>query len=153
MLDSPYSGGMSFETVSRRIPAPAQALFDIVADPAMHPVTDGSGSVRRAAPGNPERLGPGATFGMGMRIGASYRTKSRVTEFDDGHRIAWQVGSGGAIWRYTFESDGDDTIVTEQWDVRHMPIRGLIVAAGFGRRARRGMSATLHRLQELTTQR
>ena len=34
-------------SASRLIGAPAQQLFDLVADPTMHPVIDGSGSVRR----------------------------------------------------------------------------------------------------------
>jgi len=32
------------------IAAEPQTLFDIIADPAMHPVIDGSGSVRAARP-------------------------------------------------------------------------------------------------------
>ena len=38
---------------SRVIDAPAQQLFDIVADPAMHARIDGSGSVRALRSGGP----------------------------------------------------------------------------------------------------
>lgn len=40
-------------TVERTIPADAAAIFDVLADPAQHPVIDGSGSVRDARPDNP----------------------------------------------------------------------------------------------------
>jgi uncharacterized protein YndB with AHSA1/START domain len=48
-------------SVERVVAAPRQAVFDVLADPAMHPVIDGSGTVKRAR-GNPERLGPGSRF-------------------------------------------------------------------------------------------
>lgn len=62
---------MSRHVVSetRVIAAPRQRLFDLVADPAMHPHIDGSGTVRAPTAEAPERLGPGVRFGMGMRMG------------------------------------------------------------------------------------
>jgi len=53
-------------TVERVIPAPAQQIFDLLADPAMHPVMDGSGTVQKSNPENPNRLSLGAKFGMNM---------------------------------------------------------------------------------------
>ncbi|MEO7126115.1 MAG: SRPBCC family protein [Nakamurella sp.] len=140
-------------SVTRQIDAPPQALFDIVADPAMHLVIDGSGTVRGQRTGNPQRLSAGARFSMSMQVGAKYRTVSHVIEFAEGKQIAWQVGGNGAIWRYLFEANGtvgatgDGTLVTEQWDVRTAPVRWLLAATGFAGRSRRGMTATLQRLE------
>ena len=54
---------------SRTVPADARRLFDIVADPAMHPVMDGSGSVRAARAGAPDRLAQGSKFSVDMHLG------------------------------------------------------------------------------------
>lgn len=130
----------------RFIPVDAQTLFDIVADPAQHPVLDGSGSVRQSDPGNPSRLFRGARFSMGMKIGASYQMANEVTEFEEGVRIGWQPASGHT-WRYIFHPVQAGTVVTEEWDARHGRVRLLPVLAGFRSRNRRGIRATLQRLE------
>jgi hypothetical protein len=86
----------------RIIAAEPQTLFDIIADPAMHPVIDGSGSVVAVRPGNPPRLSKGATFSMDMKIGATYKIRNAVVEFDEGRRIAWRHFYGH-VWRYLFD--------------------------------------------------
>jgi len=50
-------------SVERVIAAPADRIFDLLADPARHHDIDGSGSVRDAKDG-PARLELGAKFGM-----------------------------------------------------------------------------------------
>ncbi len=85
-------------TESRVIAAPREVLFDLVADPAMHPRSDGSGTVRAQAAGGPSRLGPGVRFGMSMRMGLPYRISNRVVEFEEGSRVAWMHLSR-AVWR------------------------------------------------------
>lgn len=135
-------------TVERTIPASAQELFDILADPAQHPVIDGSGSVRGALPRNPPRLSLGAEFGMDMKLGARYRITNRVIEFEEGHRIAWRHFNGH-IWRYVFDQTDDATGVSEQWDASHVWNRFFLALVGFPRRNRRGMEATLARLQKI----
>lgn len=134
-------------TESRVIAAEPQRLFDIVADPAMHPVIDGSGSVREAREGNPPRLSAGAKFGMDMKLGAPYKITNKVVEFDEGHTIAWRHFNGH-VWRYTFEPVEGGTKVTEQWDARPAKNRIGLVLLGFPQRNRRGMRATLKRLDE-----
>ncbi|MBN9619927.1 MAG: SRPBCC family protein, partial [Actinobacteria bacterium] len=99
-------------TESRVIAAEPQRLFDIVADPAMHPVIDGSGSVRALRSGGPERLALGSTFGMDMKLGAAYKITNTVVEFEEGRRIAWRHFNGH-IWRYVFEPVDGGTRVTE----------------------------------------
>jgi hypothetical protein len=133
---------------SRVIAAPAQVLFDIVADPAQHPVIDGSGSVQGLREGAPERLSLGATFGMDMKLGAPYKILNRVVEFEDGRRIAWRHFNGH-VWRYLFEPVDGGTEVTEQWDARTAKNRLGLRLLGFPARNRRGILATLERLEQV----
>lgn len=137
-------------TERRLIAADAGRLFDLVADPALHPVIDGSGSVRESGRGNPVRLSLGATFSMRMRLGASYRIRNTVVEFEEGRRIAWRHFNGH-VWRYLFEPAEGGTIVTEQWDPTRAHRRIALRLLGFPQRNRRGMRATLARLAELAT--
>jgi Polyketide cyclase / dehydrase and lipid transport len=134
----------------RVIAAERQRIFDIVADPAMHPVMDGSGSVRAIRPGGPQRLALDAKFGMDMKLGAPYKIVNTVVEFDEGHRIAWRHFNGH-IWRYTFEPVDGGTLVTEQWDARRTKNRILLRLMGFPARNRRGIQNTLQQLDELAT--
>lgn len=134
---------------SLTIPADAQTLFDIVADPSMHPVIDGSGSVQAARTGAPKRLELGSKFSMDMKLGASYKIENTVLEFEEGRKIAWRHFNGH-IWRYTFEPAADgSTKVTEQWDARRVWNRILLRLSGFPARNRAGIKATLIRLGEV----
>jgi polyketide cyclase/dehydrase/lipid transport protein len=135
---------------TRTIAADAQRLFDIVADPAMHPVIDGSGSVETAHPDNPARLSLGATFGMDMKLGAPYKITNTVVEFEEGRRLGWRHFNGH-VWRYTFEPVDGGTRVTEQWDARRVWNRIALRLSGFPNRNRDGIIATLARLEEVAT--
>lgn len=135
-------------TVSRVIAADRQTLFDIIADPAQHPVIDGSGSVRALRTGAPERLSLDATFSMDMRMGTNYRIVNRVIEFVEPEVIGWRHFNGH-IWRYRFTEVAGGTEVTEQWDARTAKHRLWLVLMGFPRRNRAGMTATLERLDRL----
>lgn len=139
-------------TVERKIAADAAAIFEVLADPALHPVIDGSGSVRETNPANPERLSRGAEFGMAMRIGAPYQITNKVVEFDEGRLIAWRH-FGGHRWRYELTPVDGGTLVREQWDTSRMngPARRLLQLLGFPRRNRKGMAATLVRLERHVT--
>ena len=108
---------MSNKVVSRSIvvPAGAQEIFDLLADPRRHSEIDGSGSVKDAQVSAPERLSLGATFGMDMRIGVPYKITNTVVEFEEGRRIAWRH-FGGHIWRYVLEPADGGTKVTEDFD-------------------------------------
>jgi hypothetical protein len=133
---------------SRVIAADAQQLFDIVADPAMHPVIDGSGSVRAMRAGGPARLELGSTFSMDMKLGAPYKILNTVVEFEDGRLIAWRHFNGH-IWRYLFEPVEGGTKVTEQWDARPVWNKLALRLSGFPKRNRAGILATLARLDEV----
>lgn len=100
-----------------QVDAPAQAVFDVLADPAQHAAFDGSGTVRAQVSG-PERLTLGARFGMSMRIKVPYRVDNTVVEFEEGRRIAWSHVNRHR-WRYELEPAGDgSTLVTETFDGR-----------------------------------
>ena len=100
------------------VPAPPGEIFEILADPRRHGEIDGSGSVKGARDGAPQRLSLGATFGMDMRIGLKYRITNTVVEFEENRRIAWQH-FGGHVWRYTLEPVEGGTVVTEEFDWTH----------------------------------
>lgn len=97
------------------VPAPAQAIFDLLADPRRHCEIDGSGSVKDARVNAPERLALGSQFGMNMRIVLPYRMTNTVVEFEEGRLIGWRH-FGGHIWRYILEPVEGGTKVTEQFD-------------------------------------
>jgi uncharacterized protein YndB with AHSA1/START domain len=143
-------------TVERLIPAPPEPIFELLVHPARHREIDGSGAVRDPK-GEPERLRLGSRFGMSMRIGVPYSMESKVIEFEEGRRIAWQttgpgpVGRlfGGRIWRYELEPEDGATRVRESWDITEESA----LTKPFVRRAaahtRHNMEATLARIEEL----
>ena len=134
---------------SKVIAAEPKRLFDIVANPAMHPVMDGSGSVQAVGAKSPQRLELGAKFGMDMKLGASYKIVNTVIEFEEVKQIAWRHFNGH-VWRYIFEPVDGGTRVTEQWDARPARNKLFLRLSGFPQRNRRGILATLERLEELT---
>lgn len=97
------------------IDAPAQAIFDVLAQPSQHARFDGSGTLVGATVG-PDRVKLGDRFGMNMRIKLPYRITNEVVEFDEGRVIAWRH-FGGHRWRYELEPiDANTTKVTETFD-------------------------------------
>ena len=137
-------------TASTTVAAPPEVVFAILADPRQHTRIDGSGTVRDAVDG-PERLELGSSFGMNMKIGAPYRTKNKVVEYDANRLIAWRH-FGTHRWRYELEPiDGGDggTRVTETWDVSHCngPTRWVLGAMGYPKRHRKGIEQTLVKLK------
>ena len=103
-------------SISRDIDAPAERIFDLLADPARHGEIDGSGMVQKAK-GDPSRLAMGSKFGMDMKIGPiPYGIKNTVVEFEENRLIAW-AHFGGHRWRYRLEPlDAGGTKVTEEFD-------------------------------------
>jgi len=141
---------MSATNVSGRttIAAAPATVFSILADPRQHARIDGSGTVRGALSG-PERLELGSEFGMDMRMGAPYRIKNRVVEFEDGRLIAWRH-LGTHRWRYELEPQADGTtLVTETWDLSHCngPTRWVLGLLGYPKRHRQGIDQTLVNLK------
>lgn len=149
-------------TVERVIAAPADRIFELLADPARHRDIDGSGSVR-AAKNSPSRLTMGAQFGMSMHLGIGYSMLNEIIEFDDGKRIAWQTRPasnfqrryfGGRIWRYELEPADAGTLVRESWDISQEkgPVKSLLGLSRTKDHTRGAMEKTLANIAQLTEQ-
>ena len=141
-------------SASRVIAADPQRLFDIVADPSMHAVIDGSGSVRSVRGGS-RKLALGDSFTTSMRLGVPYLISNRVVEYEEGRRIAW-AHLGGWRWRYDFVPvEADDgaaaTRVTETFDWTTARARKYVELVGWPRRNQSGIERTLSRLDAYVT--
>ena len=147
-------------TVQRLIPAPAGAIFDLLADPGRHHEIDGSGTIVGARSAGERRLALGDSFGMDMDWGVNYATKNVVVEFEENRRIAWRTLAPspldklftGRTWRYELEPVEGGTIVRETWDTRQeaLPSR-YVVRATLTDLTRRNMEKTLKRIEEVVT--
>jgi len=124
---------------SRRIGAPADRIFEILADPLHDVEFDGSGMLRDAVFDHPiSRVGD--TFTMKMhRLGDDYLMLNYVVEFEPAQRISWEPAPGdpsrtegndpskvgipaGYRWGFIHLPDGDDaTLVTEVFDYVPLP--------------------------------
>lgn len=138
--------GVMSRSVSRSavVAAPPQEVFALLADPRRHAEIDGSGTVRSALAG-PERLAPGATFGMRMRLGVPYVIRNEVVEFEEGRRIAWRH-LGHHVWRYELEPVDGGTRVTETFDWAPARSPKVLELLGIPARNARSIEATLARL-------
>ncbi len=142
-------------TVERVVHAPAERIFDLLADPTRHQEFDGSGTVR-AAKGESQRLAKGDRFGMSMKMGLPYSMENSVIEFEENRLIAWRTTGPGSIgrhfggreWRYELEPTDDGTLVRESWDItgENALMRPIVRKAG--ETTRKNMAATLDRLEE-----
>jgi uncharacterized protein YndB with AHSA1/START domain len=143
-------------TVERVIPAPPEAIFDLLADPARHPEIDGSGTVRNQRSGS-GRLQMGSRFGMSMKMGIPYAMESTVVEFDEPRLIAWQTNGptrvgrlfGGRIWRYELEPVDGGTLVRESWDIAHESAVTRPLVRPAAKKTAESMTATLERIEKL----
>jgi len=140
-------------SVERVIPAPPEAIFDLLADPDRHHDVDGSGAVVKAKQGS-QRLALGTRFGMSMKVGIPYSMVSTVVEFDEPRRIAWQTRGpgnlgGGRIWRYELEPVEGGTLVRESWDITQESVLSKWMVKGLGEKTRTNMAATLERIEQV----
>ncbi|MFF1384508.1 polyketide cyclase / dehydrase and lipid transport [Arthrobacter sp. NPDC058288] len=136
----------------RFIQAGPEAIFEVLATPALHSVIDGSETVKAAQPRGPERLSAGARFGMEMNMMVDYKILNTVCEFEEGRRIAWRHFFGH-VWRYVLEPSTDSrgnrgTLVTEQWDARQVRGKFFLRMAGYLRRHPANLEATLAKLDQ-----
>ena len=143
------------ETVERVIPAPAEQIFALLADPGRHREIDGSGTLRDPK-GPSSKLELGSKFGMAMKLGIPYSMVSTVIEYEDGRRIAWQTRppgrlpgklAGGRIWRYELEPVDGGTLVRESWDISQEVVKALVRPAR--KKTIDAMNATLERIEQV----
>ncbi len=132
-------------SVSRVIKASPEAIFAVLADPAMHPIIDGSGTVRKVRAGGPTRLKMGDKFGIDMKFVVPYRIANTVVEFEENRRIAW-AHFGKHRWRYELVPKDGGTEVTEtfDWSTSRMP--KAIEIMGYPKKHPAAMAKTLERL-------
>ncbi len=162
--------------VSRRIEAPAAAIFEILANPQRHMDFDGSGMLRGAVLDRPIS-DVGDTFTMKMhRLGDDYLMINYVVEFEPDRRIFWEPAPGdpsraegddpskvgipaGYRWGYILTPNGDDaTVVMEVFDHGNVTdkIRQSLLSDGGtwinGRNSMlESMTASLERLEKILT--
>jgi uncharacterized protein YndB with AHSA1/START domain len=142
-------------SVSRRIEAPAAAIFKLLADPDRHPEFDGSGMLR---PGGSNRVivGLGDVFVTKMYFTAmgDYEMYNRIVVYEENRCIGWEPGNAelsrnGSRWRFDLTPDGPDaTLVTETYDCTASP-ESVREAVDNGNAWLAGMSETLERLDQL----
>jgi hypothetical protein len=150
--------------VSRRIEAPADRIFGILADPGRHPDLDGSGMLREGG-SRAVVSGLGDVFVMKMHHPAmgDYEMDNHVVQYEAGRRIGWEpVAHGeergeespqrnGSRWMYALTPEGPNaTMVTESYDCSGSP-EAVRQAVDNGNSWMEAMAATLERLDEVST--
>jgi uncharacterized protein YndB with AHSA1/START domain len=106
-------------SASKRIAAPAAAIFELIADPVRQPEWDGNDNLAQAAPGQRVRA-VGDVFTMTLTYGVD--RENHVVEFEEGRLIAWRPSEVGASpfghqWRWQLEPvDDATTVVTHTYD-------------------------------------
>jgi uncharacterized protein YndB with AHSA1/START domain len=104
---------------SREIAAPADKIFELIADPSLQPRWDGNDNLAEASAGQRVRT-VGDVFTMTLTIGSD-RT-NHVVEFEEGRLIAWLPSEPGKpppghLWRWELEPlDASHTRVTHTYD-------------------------------------
>ncbi len=152
-------------TVSRRIDAPAERLFAVLADPASHPQVDGSGMLKEALASKPITA-VGDVFVMAMHNNemGDYEMTNYVVAFEPNNRIVWEpalskasrdvphLGSRlGVQWGWELIPEGPSaTMVTEFFDCAKAPA-WLQQATDNGTQWVEAMRTSLERLAELAT--
>jgi|SRR5215469_2303310 len=134
---------------SAEVNAPADELFELVADPRKHHELDGSGTVQDTIDG-PQRLSSGAKFSVRMKLyGFPYRITSEVIDFAEGRVVEWRHPLGHS-WRWELTPLSDHaTLVTETFDYSRLGAAkagGLKLFGTFKQNAA-GIEATLRQLQ------
>ncbi|MBK0421976.1 SRPBCC family protein [Leucobacter sp. CSA2] len=105
-------------SVERVVAAPAEAIFELIADPAQQPRWDGNDNLAEAAPGQRVRA-VGDVFVM-TNTGDRVR-ENRIVEFEEGRRIAWMPNppgepAPGHLWRWELEPQEGGTLVRHTYD-------------------------------------
>lgn len=128
------------------VQAPAQELFELVANPHRHHELDGSGTVRANAKG-PDQLAQGDTFTVRMKMyGVPYMITSTATRVEPGRVVEWKH-PGGHRWRWEFEELGpSETRVSETFDYRETMLAKPYELMGIPDRNAKGIEQTLAKL-------
>jgi len=104
---------------SREVHAPADRIFELIADPSRQPEWDGNDNLVEAAPGQRVRA-IGEVFVMTTTKGSV--RENHIVELEEGRRIAWKPAEPGKppvghLWRWELEPvDDERTMVTHTYD-------------------------------------
>jgi uncharacterized protein YndB with AHSA1/START domain len=106
-------------SASREIAAPAEKIFELIADPSLQPRWDGNDNLAEAPTGQRVRS-VGDVFTMTITMGSV--RENHVVEFDEGRLLAWRPAEPGKeppghLWRWELEPIDDlRTLVTHTYD-------------------------------------
>jgi uncharacterized protein YndB with AHSA1/START domain len=106
-------------SASRDIAAPAEDIFELIADPALQPQWDGNDNLSEAPAGQRVRA-VGDVFAMTTTKGLVRH--NHVVEFEEGRRIAWLPAEPdhappGHLWRWELDPiDSSRTRVSHTYD-------------------------------------
>ncbi len=155
-------------SVSRQIDAPAGMLFELLAQPARHPLIDGSGMLRECSGGVISAVGDVFTMRMHNDEMGDYEMANYVVEYELNRRLGWepvllaasrpedQADLGNRSehrWSYELTPlSPTSTLVTERYDCSRAP-DWLRKAVKDGTRWTASMTATLEKLDKLVRQR
>jgi hypothetical protein len=134
--------GRDTVSASTIVDAAPAAVFDYVRRPANHPEISGDHTVRGLTLG-PDTLGLGDSFGMKMRMGAPYRIRSKVVEFEPDRKIAW-CHFGRHRWRWEIEPAGEGkSRVTETFDMSTAAFPPALRIMGYPKGHRENVAASV----------
>lgn len=106
-------------SASCEIAAPADKIFELIADPSLQPRWDGNDNLAEA-PTDQRVRAVGDVFTMTITMGSI--RENHVVEFEEGRLIAWRPSEPGKeppghLWRWELEPlDGSRTLVTHTYD-------------------------------------
>lgn len=138
-------------SAERIINAPAEKIFEFIADPSQQPLWDGNDNLAEAATGQRVKQ-VGDVFIM-KNTNENIR-ENHVVEFDEAHRIAWKpspVGEAtpGHLWRWELESvSANKTLVRHTYDWTHLTDESRFERARAT--TEKSLLASIERLAEIT---
>ena len=147
--DDDVTTDVGHDTVSATalVDAPPAAVFDYLRRPANHPEINGDHTVRGLTTG-PAQLSLGDSFGMKMKLGASYRVRSKVVEFELDRKIAW-CHIGRHRWRWEIEPAGPGkSRVTETFDLSTALFPPMLRVAGYPKGHARNVAASVRNVAD-----
>jgi uncharacterized protein YndB with AHSA1/START domain len=140
---------------SRRIDAPATAIFAVLKDPTRHHQFDGSTMVRDSDAPPIEAVGDRFIMRMHNDEFGDYEMRSEVIAYVPDHEIAWAPQRHDVVeeswnhrWGWRLTPDGDATDVVAYFDCTRVPADGQRILRG-GEWSRPILRRSLENLENL----